>query len=373
MKILLTGTHFTPAQAVIEELKKIPDAEIVYVGRSNTREGDNSPSAESQVLPKMGIKFIPIITGRLQRSFTLYTIPSLLKIPVGFLQSFYILLTEKPDVVLSFGGYVGVPISIVSWLLSIPVIIHEQTLMPGLANKISAAFADKIALTLEENSLSVYQKTVLTGNPIRKDLVENGAKASPEYEKMIAEAKRSKLPIIYITGGNQGSHAINTAVKEILPKLTEIALVIHQCGDSRFHDWEDLGKIRAALSYPERYNAAKWIDGGDLGLIFRQADLIVSRAGMNTLLEAAYFGKSTLTIPLPVHKEQSANARYFAKLAGAGILWQKDLNGENLLGEIKRMLKTPNGKALEAQKIVIPDAAKRLALETILLAKTARI
>lgn len=369
MKILVTGTHFTPAQAVIEELQKNPDTEIVYVGRKHTREGDRSPSAESQVLPKMGVKFIPIITGRLQRSFTVYTIPSLLKIPVGFLQSFYILLTENPDVVLSFGGYVGVPITIVAWLFSIPVIIHEQTLMPGLANKISAIFADKIALTLKENDLSSYQKTVLTGNPIRKELLENGVKAGSEYEKMVTEAKKSNLPIIYITGGNQGSHVINLAVKEILPKLNEAAYVFHQCGDSHFHDWEELERVRATLQYPERYKVAKWIDGVDVGLIFRKCNLVVTRAGMNTLLEAAYFKVPTLIIPLPVHKEQSVNARYFAKLAGAGVLLQKDLNGESLLREIKGMLRTKNDNTAESQQIIIPDAAKRLALETITLAK----
>ena len=89
MKILLTGSHFTPAQAVIEELKKDPAVSMVYFGRKHTLEGDKSTSIESQILPKLGVKFIPIIAGRLQRSFSPHTIFSLLKIPVGFIQSFY--------------------------------------------------------------------------------------------------------------------------------------------------------------------------------------------------------------------------------------------------------------------------------------------
>src|SRR3990167_5082544 len=159
MKILVTGAHFTTAVAVIEELKNLPagrqeqkDIDIVYVGRKTTREGDSSHSVESQVLPQLGVKFISIITGRLQRAFTIYTFSSLLKIPIGFLQSFFILLKEKPDVILSFGGYVAVPLVIAGWLLSIPIIIHEQTLVSGLANTISSFFADKVAVSFENDN-----------------------------------------------------------------------------------------------------------------------------------------------------------------------------------------------------------------------------
>src|SRR3989344_9001367 len=116
MKILITGAHFTPAVATIEELKKVENEEIVYVGRNTTLEGDRTQSVESKVLPALGVKFIPIIAGRLQRSFTPYTIPSLLKIPIGWIQALYIILSEKPDVILSFGGYVAVPVVIVGWL-----------------------------------------------------------------------------------------------------------------------------------------------------------------------------------------------------------------------------------------------------------------
>ena len=147
MKILITGAHFTPALAVIEELRKISGVEVIYVGRSTTLEGDKTWSVESEVLSSKSIKFIPIITGRLQRSFTIYTIPSLLKIPIGLLQALFIFFTEKPDVILSFGGYVAVPTVLIGWLWSIPIIIHEQTLVSGLANEISALFADKICLS----------------------------------------------------------------------------------------------------------------------------------------------------------------------------------------------------------------------------------
>src|SRR5258708_38261770 len=125
MKILLTGAHFTPAQAVIEELQVLNSQalqddkiEIVYVGRTTTREGDSTPSVESEVLPKLRVKFVPITAGRIRKVFDIWTIISLLKIPIGFIQAPFILLSENPDVIVSFGGYVAVPVVIWGWLRS---------------------------------------------------------------------------------------------------------------------------------------------------------------------------------------------------------------------------------------------------------------
>lgn len=381
MKILITGSHFTPAQATIEELQKNSDIEIVYVGRKFTLEGDRSQSVESQVLPKMGIKFIPIITGRLQRSFTIHTIPSLLKIPVGIIQSFLIVWREKPDVVLSFGGYVAVPVIITAWLLSIPIIIHEQTLVSGLSNIITSYFANKIAVSFNENESFQTKKTVLTGNPMRKELLENNKSShvqqnviDEEIIKIIQLAKKEKLLMILITGGNQGSHVINQIVANSLESLNKIACVIHQTGDSKFNDFENLLEQKENLKYPERYLPAKWIDGKSMGAILKKIDLVVSRAGINTLLELAYFGIPTLVIPLPYlyKNEQYVNAKYFEKLGLARILVQSALSEKNLLENIKLMLKDIDKlkeNAKHANKVVIVDAAKRLALETILIRK----
>ncbi|MDP3733087.1 MAG: glycosyltransferase, partial [Candidatus Daviesbacteria bacterium] len=229
MKILVTGAHFTPAVAVLEELKKYPNAQVIYVGRKKTLEGDRTISIESQALPSMGIKFIPITTGRLQRAFSIYTIPSLFKIPVGFIQALFIILSQKPDVILSFGGYVGVPLVITGWFLSVPVIVHEQTLVSGLANKISAWFADKIAVSFS-NTVN-GEKVILTGNPIR------------EIIKKTQTKKSRGLPVILITGGNQGSHAINLAVEESLGEISKFASVIHVAGDNKYHDYERLKNL----------------------------------------------------------------------------------------------------------------------------------
>jgi UDP-N-acetylglucosamine--N-acetylmuramyl-(pentapeptide) pyrophosphoryl-undecaprenol N-acetylglucosamine transferase len=372
MKILITGSHFTPAQAVMEELQRQDSLEIIYVGRKYTREGDRTPSAESQILPGLGIKFIPLTTGRLQRSFTIYTIPSLLKIPFGLVQALFLLTREKPDVVLSFGGYVAVPVVVAAWLLSIPVMVHEQTLVPGLANKISSFFASKIAISFPENTFAAG-KTVLTGNPLRKEIIHStNLSSASDLASFIKKAEKEKLPLILITGGNQGSHKINQTVGEILDKLTKLTCVIHQTGDSKFNDFEKLETEKEKLTNPERYLARKWLDAGELSATLRKVDLVVSRAGINTLSELAFLGIPALLIPIPNHKEQAFNAAYFKKYGLAMVLPQSNLSGETMVKALQEMLQNIaelKKAAKKARDLVFPDAAKRLALETVILAK----
>lgn len=372
MKILLTGAHFTPAVAVVEEFKKIDGVEIVYVGRGTTLEGDQTQSVESKIIPALGIKYIPITTGRLQREFTPYTILSLLKIPVGFIQALVIILSEKPDVILSFGGYVAVPLVFVGWLFSIPVIVHEQTLVSGLANQISALFASKIALSFKNGPRSEVgktdERTIITGNPIRSIILDGVKLTHPRG------VLRRHRPVILITGGNQGSHIINKTVEECLTKLTKIANVIHVTGDNKFKDFERLEGLGEAEGLEGQYKVLEWI-GKEYGALLQKVDFVVSRAGINTLTELAYIGKPTLVIPIPYlyQDEQMKNAKYFERLGLVKILPQSKLSAASLMENIKIMLKNLDRlkqKAKNAKKAIIPDAAKRLALETILLTKT---
>lgn len=367
MKILITGAHFTPALAVINEFKKRENIEIVYVGRKTTMEGDLTPSQESVEIPKQGVKFIPIVAGRLQRDFTLYTIPSLIKIPIGFIQAFFIVLKEKPDIILSFGGYVGVPVVFAGWLFSIPIIIHEQTLVWGLANKISSAFAEKVAISFKTPQPK-SQKFIFTGNPLRFEVLHPDSKIPLEYQKIFNTAINEKLPIFLIMGGNQGSHIINTTVEKTLAELLKISVVIHISGDSKYGDFERLKKMEN-----DKYLVKKWI-GKEYGAVLKKVDMVICRAGINTLSELAYLGIPALTIPIPYlyQDEQTENAKFFENLNSAVVLPQSNLTPENLLKTLKQMLDNldnlKNG-AKNAKKIVTEDAAKRLVLETLLLAR----
>lgn len=376
MKIVITGSHFTPAQAVIESLNTLsPDVEITYIGRRRTLEGDKSLSIESLVLSKLNIKFIPIIAGRLQRVLTFYTIPALFKIPFGFIQSFFILSREKPDVVLSFGGYVAVPVVVSAWLLSIPVIIHEQTLITGLANTITSYFAQKIAVSFDKEYSFRNDKIILTGNPIRKDVIKPSSFSDIEIRDAVLIAVKEKFPLIFITGGNQGSHVINNALSEIIDSLTQKAYLIHQTGDSSFRDFEKLANLRSNLKYPKRYVVRKWVQGQDLGMILQSADLAISRAGVNTLLELAYYSIPSIVIPIPyLYKdEQMVNATYFKNLGLVEILTQDQLTGQLLKNKIDYILKKRRAyknNAQLAKSIVYINAAESLALETLILAES---
>lgn len=375
MKILITGTHLTPALAVIDQFKKDSNIDLVYVGRSSTMEGDNTKSAESRIFSDLGVKFLPLISGRLQRRLTPYTILSVFKIPIGFIQAIYYLLMEKPDVVLSFGGYISVPVVICSWLLNIKIIIHEQTLVSGFANRISSYFADQIAVSFPQERLFKNKNVIVTGNPIRQEILNPiESSADKEINKIINLSKKEEKPLIFITGGNQGAHVINMAISENINKFMEQGLIIHQTGDSKYKDFEKLSLLKSSLSNPERYLVRKWINGRDLGLILKNIDLTISRAGINTLQELSYYNIPTIAIPLPdfLGKEQTVNAKYFERFGLVKILYQKNLTSENLLAEIRLMLKNLDNmkkKAMGAKNIIIPDAAKRLALETIILAK----
>lgn len=367
----MAGTHFTPAQATIEELTKNPDHKVVYLGRDATLEGDLTPSVESIVLPKIGINFIPIIAGRLQRSFTMYTIPSLLKIPIGFLQAFYFLIKEKPDVVVSYGGYIGLPVVIAAWLLSVPIIVHQQTLVAGLATQISSIFASKIAVSFTQ-SLKKSPKWVLTGNPIRKELLEPDLKISLDIKNFIHQANGAKLPIILITGGNQGSHFINQLFLKVVDNLLKVTFVIHQTGDSLFKDFDQLCEIRQTLKYQERYLLKKWINASDWCEILKEAGLVITRGGVNTLSELAYFGTPSLIIPIPYlyQDEQKKNAKFFAELGLAKVLPQSEVTAKKMLEIIQEMLDNLDDykkNAFKAREFIIVDAAKRLAQEVILL------
>jgi len=403
MKILISGAHFTPAQAVIEELLKFKketdirkqslqilsqrsfadaqdDTRIVYVGRRTTREGDRSLSVESQVLPKMGVKFISITAGRISRYISFASVISLFKIPIGFVQAFIILLKEQPNVVVSFGGYVSVPLVFMAWLLNIRVIIHEQTLVSGLANTFSALFADKIAVSFEQGYSFNKSKTMVTGNPMRRKIIEPVQKGSKEIEEMINLSEKQKKPLILITGGNQGSHSINEVVEEGLEELTKKYVVIHQTGDSKFKDYERLaqkqdsgskvrGTIEARMT-AVNYYVTKWISEDDMGRLYANVDFVVSRCGANTLLELAYHQIPTVMIPLlfATKDEQTKNAKFFSAKGLGVVLSQKDLSVENLLEKIG-LVNTFQAKiaAKDAKNVVILGAEKKLAQEILLL------
>ncbi|MBI2195962.1 MAG: UDP-N-acetylglucosamine--N-acetylmuramyl-(pentapeptide) pyrophosphoryl-undecaprenol N-acetylglucosamine transferase [Candidatus Levybacteria bacterium] len=330
MRIVLTGGHISPALSVIENLPV--DAEVFFIGRKSTFEGDKSPSFEYQVIKGLNIPFFNLPNARLQRKFTLHTVPSLLKLPYALYRAAAILRKIKPDVVLGFGGYISLPVCTAAYFLKIPVVIHEQTLEAGFANSEIAKWAKMICISWKTSQdFFPKSKTVLTGNPIRKEILE-----------LKVEGRKSKVPILYITGGSSGSHFINELVGEILPKLLLKFHVIHQTGDSKiYNDFDKLLNIKKSLSktLSEKYDLRKFTPVAEVGHMLQNATLVIGRAGINTITELAYLKKPALLIPLPFaqNNEQKKNALFLKDIGLAQVLEQGKFSPLKFVSKINEM------------------------------------
>jgi len=333
MKIILIGGHLAPALSVLEALPK--DTKVLFVGRKYAMEGDNALSLEYKTITSLKIPFVGLNTGRLQRKLTKYTLLSLLKIPFGVIKSFLILIRFRPDVVVGFGGYVSIPVIFCASLLRIPVVIHEQTLGAGLANKLVSQFAKKICISWDSSrEYFPKDKIVMTGNPIRK---------FPIFHTKFSLFK-NKLPTIYITGGSLGSHTINILIEGIINELLEKYNIIHQAGDTyEYRDFERLEELRMSLpeDLRDNYILKKFIDPTQIGDLLNLSSLVISRSGVNTVTELIYFEKPSLLIPLPFAQdnEQLKNAEFLEKIGLGIVLHQSKINQKKLLQAIEQMLR----------------------------------
>ncbi len=363
-RIVITGGHVTPAFAVLELLKKngwkvhwFGEKRAVSGKEIGTLEYRMIPTLEYKIIPEHGIPFYSITTAKFRRSEKFKSLLSFWKIPVGFFQSLFLLNKIEPQVVLSFGGYLSIPVVLGAWILRIPVILHEQTASPGLANKIVARFAAKVAVSFSGSEESFpRRKVILTGNPIRKSIFK--------IADVREEKKLGNPPVLYITGGSRGSQVVNHAVVSILPKLLAIFAIYHQTGDLDFPKFLTVyDKLPKNLK--ARYNVAANYSFGEVEKIFETVDITVSRAGANSVLEFAALGIPSILVPLPhagAH-EQEANARALALTGLAVVLSQEILSGETLLrklGEMLEKLDEIKKHAKKARKLVHTDAAERI-------------
>jgi UDP-N-acetylglucosamine--N-acetylmuramyl-(pentapeptide) pyrophosphoryl-undecaprenol N-acetylglucosamine transferase len=317
MKIAFTGGHFSPAIAVIDCLPK--DTEILFIGRKYQYEGDTSPSFEYREITSRRIPFVSLQTGRLQRTFTLHTIPSICRIPFGLWRALQILRAFRPDLVVTFGGYIGFPVSVACFILRIPLVIHEQTLGAGMTNRFASIFATKICVSYESSrQYFPKDKTILTGLPIRKELMLAG------------RDKNIKHPLIYVTGGSGGSRMINDLIMSCLKELLSLAYVIHQTGGTRLNN----------LKKNERYRAQNFFSAKEVATILSSCDLVIGRAGINTVSEIILFEKPALLIPLPHGQrgEQMQNAQFLKSIGLGEVLLQKEANKQRFISEVEKML-----------------------------------
>lgn len=318
-KIILTGGgsagHVVPNLALVPKLQQ-ENWEIYYIGSKDGLER-NLVTAQDQ------INYFSITTGKLHRCFSWSNFLAPFKVLAGIVQAWYFCYRIKPNIVFSKGGFVAFPVVFAAWLNRVPVIIHESDITIGLANLLSLPFAKKIHLASEEtqNHISNKRKCLVTGIPVRKELFEGDA----EMGRKICSFKANKK-IILVMGGGLGSIAINKLIRELLQKLSDFQIV-HSCGK---------GKIDMAFNNHDNYQQLEYL-GSELSHILACADLVISRAGANSIYELIALRKPHILLPLSKKAsrgEQLLNAQHWARLGLSRVIYPDALTKGALYQEI---------------------------------------
>jgi UDP-N-acetylglucosamine--N-acetylmuramyl-(pentapeptide) pyrophosphoryl-undecaprenol N-acetylglucosamine transferase len=351
-----TGGHTSAGLAVAATLARA-GADVHWIG---SREG-----MEARRAPEAGLPFHPISTGKLRRYWDRRNVSDLLvNVPTGFVQSWSLLRRLEPAVLFATGGFASVPPALAARALGIPLVVHEQTAMLGLANRITGRFAARIAVSFPGSGGGLRSdRVVVTGNPVRPELLAGSREAA-----LGGFGFDAALPLVYVTGGAQGSHRINRVVGEALPRLLGLCQILHQCGDNAEtgdHLWlQDRAHTLPPRIAP-RYVVRPYI-GAELRDVYAAAALLLGRSGAGTVNECCNLGVPAVFVPLPgaAGDEQTANARLVEAAGGAVVLPQAELTPPRLVDVLTRLLADAaalKGMGARARTLAVPDAAERLA------------
>ena len=320
-RIILTGGgtagHVTPNIALLPRLKEL-GYDIHYIG--------SYTGIEKDLITQFGIPYHGISSGKLRRYFSMQNFTDPFRVLKGFGEANKLVKKLKPDVVFSKGGFVSVPVVMAAKICHVPVIIHESDMTPGLANKLSFPSATKVCCNFPETLQHLpKEKAVLTGSPIRQELLSGDKDAARKFCGLTSEK-----PVILIIGGSLGSVVVNDAVRAILPELLKKFQIIHLCGK---------GKVDESLKDLPGYVQFEYI-GKELKDLFALTDIVISRAGANAICELLALHKPNLLIPLSAKAsrgDQILNARSFERQGFSVVLEEEDLTREVLSNSIHKL------------------------------------
>ncbi|MDP3784806.1 MAG: undecaprenyldiphospho-muramoylpentapeptide beta-N-acetylglucosaminyltransferase [bacterium] len=371
MKILLagggTGGHFYPLIAVARSLKDIAERErIVSLEISFI-----SPSPyDAELLREEEIKFIQAPAGKIRRYFSLWNIIDSVKTGWGVLSAIFSIYLNFPDVIFAKGGYASFPALVAAKIFKIPLVIHESDIVPGKVSLWASKFASRIAISFPQ-SLKYFlpEKTALTGNPIRKQVL--GGNKTEALELFGLEGN---LPTILVLGGSQGAEHLNNVVLEILPELVKSVQIIHQTGRAHLEEIKlRSGLILESSVFTKRYHPYGFLNEGALRNASKVGALAITRAGAGSIFELAAWGLPAILIPLPrsAQDHQRENAYGYSRSGAGVVLEEENLTPHILLSEIMKILSdSPRRAEMSrlAQAFSKVDAADRIAEEIIKLA-----
>ncbi len=365
MKILFTGGgtggHVLPIVGITREIRRIysqKDLQFFYVG----------PKDEfgAIFLSHEGIEIKNVLAGKIRRYLDWKTVLQnladlLFKIPLGTLQSFFYVFFLAPDLIFSKGGFGSIPGVVSSWLLRVPIFLHESDVTPGLANRFISHFALEIFVSFPRTEYFPPKKMIQVGNPIRREILEGKREESQRFFKLSGEK-----PVIFIAGGSQGAQRINDKILEILPELSNNFEILHQCGEKNLVEVKAEAKAIMPKELEKNYHLFSFLKEEQLRRAYAACDLIISRAGSGSIFEIAALGKASILIPLPeaAQNHQVNNAYAYAEKGAAIVMEETNFTSHFFLEKLKYLFSHP--EELEkmqktAKEFAKPQAAKIIA------------
>ncbi len=329
-------------------------------------------SLEAKITAASGIQFASIQAGKFRRyrnaslfnkltdlSSAALNIRDLGRFGVGVTQSIKIIRRFSPDVVFIKGGYVALPVGLAAGLLKIPYVVHESDVVPGLTNKTLSKKATTVAtgFPVDKYHELPKEKLVFTGSPIRAGIL-----GVHRLEGLAKFKLDSKLPVVLVMGGSLGAKRVNDAIIEALRNLTEFCQVIHITGE------RDIERVRfevkrLQLPKPERYQAHSFLMD-ELGGALAAADVVISRAGANSIAELAALRKPTILVPASHLRDQETNAQVLARAGAVRVIPEARLSSQRLVSEVKLVLEDDSERGRLSEHIAefaVNDAAEQLA------------
>lgn len=330
-----TAGHVVPALPVIDALLA-QGIQVSYIG---SRSG-----LEQELLAERTVTYHGVATGKLRRYASMDNVKDVFNVLRGVWQSFAVLRQAQPQVVFSKGGFVSFPVVFAAWLRRIPVVAHESDLSPGLANRLAGPFTSTLCVNFAGAQAGGFRgRVVHTGTPVRSALLAGDAAKGRAFV-----GAQDSVKILLVTGGSLGADALNEAIRRALDELTQRFFVVHLCGRGR--------TMRKLVR--DNYVQYEFLDE-QWGDVLAAADLVISRAGANTLYELLTLRKPNVLVPLPRHSsrgDQIENAA-FAKAEGYSLVISEDaLTTTVLLAALENLQNDPIGWQQRLGKFAVPDA-----------------
>ncbi|MCV9932598.1 undecaprenyldiphospho-muramoylpentapeptide beta-N-acetylglucosaminyltransferase [Flavobacterium sp. LS1R47] len=350
-----TGGHIYPAIAIANELKlQYPDAEFLFVGAKD--------KMEMQKVPQAGYKIKGLWIAGLQRKLTFQNAMFPFKLISSLLQSRKIIKAFKPNVVIGTGGFASGPLLQMAGSAGIPTVIQEQNSFPGITNKLLSKKASAICVAYENlERFFPVDKIVLTGNPVRQDLIDIDSKRDEAIVFYNLDANKKTLLVL---GGSLGARRVNQLIEKELPDmLSQNVQIIWQCGKLYFEDYKKYNQPNVkVVDFIER-----------MDFVYAAADIIISRAGASSVSELCIVGKPVIFIPSPnvAEDHQTKNAQAIVDQKGAILLKESELNSEFSIVFEALLKDEEKQKQLREniKKLARPGATKAIVAEIIKLIK----